>query len=129
MATFPQSFVDAHEAKLSAGKVKPDAKPVDAFEGKEEELAQLCIAEIRRRRWYFTRNMPGRYSTSTVGTVDLIIAAPNGVAYWAELKKRNGKLSEAQTVTKHVLLSLWHKWGCIYSFQMFVDFIDGKSIE
>ena len=121
---FTQHDVDAHEARIRPKKSESNSS---AFEGKEEELAQLCIAEIRRRRWYFTRNLPGRYSTGTPGTVDLIIAADMGKTYWVELKKHGGKLSEAQTITRHVLLALNHQWACVKSYQEFVNFINGDT--
>lgn len=120
-----QSQVDAHEAKVRPKSSQDGAG--DAFKGKEEELAQLCIAELKRRRWYFTRNTPGRYSTSTAGTVDLIIAAPNGITHWIELKKKSNKLSEAQNITRHVLLALSHRWACAYNFQQFLDAIENPS--
>jgi hypothetical protein len=113
---------DAHEARF-APKVKA---PEDAFEGPEEDLCQLIISELKKRRWYFTRNIPGRRSTATAGTTDFIVGAPNGVTYWVEVKKRNGKLSEAQNITRHVLLGLSHKWGCCYSLTDFIEFIDQK---
>ena len=114
---------DAHQAKMLP---RPEIIG-EAFSGKEEELAQLCIAEIKRRRWYFTRNTPGRYSTSTAGTTDLIIAAPNGVTHWIELKKKSGKLSEAQNITRHVLLALGHRWACVYSYADFLRAVNSLA--
>jgi len=103
----------------------------EAFEGKEEELAQLCISEIRHRRWYFTRNAPGRRQTATAGTPDLIIAGidfidgvQTPVTFWIELKKKGGKLSPEQTVTKHVLTALGHRYACVYSYEEFLAVID-----
>jgi hypothetical protein len=121
---------DQYESLLMRQRAKkqPDSgvnvcDEFEAFEGKEEELAQLCIAEIRRRRWYFTRNTPGRRQTATVGTVDLIIAAPNGITYWCELKNRNGKLSASQNICRHVLSALNHHHEVVSSFEQFLQFI------
>jgi hypothetical protein len=125
MATMSQSQVDAHNLRIRP-KFQSEAA-AEQFTGKEEELAQLCIAEIRRRRWYFTRNTPGRYSTGTPGTPDLIISADKGITFYCELKKKGNKLSEAQNVTRHVLLALNHRHAVIFSFQQFLDFIDGKN--
>lgn len=118
---FTQQQADAVNAKNRPKRAQDCAG--DAFKGKEEELCQMIISHLKSKRWYFTRNMPGRRSTATVGTTDFVVAAPNGVTYWLEIKKKGNKLSEAQNITKHVLLALNHKWGVVYSFSQFLEII------
>jgi len=101
-------------------------KPESPWIGKESELHSQIEAELKRRRWYFVHSRCDRKTTTQLGVADFICAAPNGITWWVECKKRGGKLSQEQTVTRHVLQALGHRWACVYSLKEFNDFIDGK---
>lgn len=119
-----QADVDAHQARHRPKQVEPK----DAFTGPESDLHDKIIAECRRRRWYFVRSRMDKRSTNQAGTPDFIIAADAKFdqvwTYWIEVKRKGSKLTPEQTATKHVLLSLGHRYATIFSFEQFLSFVD-----
>ena len=97
--------------------------PKLAFDGPESALHELISAELRRRRWYFVTSRMDKRSTNQVGTPDFIVAKPDGVTIWAEIKRKGSKLTPEQNITRHVLLALGHKFCVCYSMDEFLEAI------
>lgn len=108
---------EAFEPSRSVGAPNP------AFDGPESDLHDLIAAELRRRRYYFVRSRMDKRSTNQVGTPDFIVAKPDGVTVWCEIKRKNGKLTPEQNVTRHVLLALGHKFCVCRSMDDFLEAI------
>jgi hypothetical protein len=100
-------------------------QPVAAKEGceRESKLHEQIAAELQRRRWYAVHSRMDQATTTQSGVCDFICAAPGGVVYWVEVKRRGAKLTKDQAITRHVLLALEHKHRVVYSFQEFLDFV------
>jgi len=101
------------------GTVKPSTPPL------ESELHKDIEAELKRRRWYFCNSRMDRKTTTQLGVPDFVIAAPDGVTFWIEAKRKNGKLSPEQTISRHCLLAHGHKYATVFTIKEFTDFIDG----
>ena len=102
------------------GKLKPeDAVAPD----RESKLHDQIEAELKLRRWYFVHSRMDRASTQQAGVVDFIIAAPHGITYWVECKKRGNKLSKEQNITRHILNALSHRYATVYSFEESLKFL------
>ena len=126
--------VVAHNARVAAGKLsklsgaaggnKAESKPVDCLNlaAPEREIHEQIAAELVLRRWYFVHSQFGKPTTQNAGVPDFIIAAPEGITLWVEVKKKGGKLSEEQNVTRHVLLALDHYFLVVYSLDDFLSF-------
>ena len=91
-----------------------------AFAGPESDLHDLISSELVRRRWFFVRSRMDRPTTQQAGVPDFICAAPDGVTHWIEVKRKGGKLSKEQNITKYVLLALGHRYATVYSFDEFL---------
>jgi len=92
--------------------------------GRESDLHDDIVSELIRRRWYFVRSRMDRPTTQQKGVPDFICAAPDGRTFWIECKAKGNKLSKAQTISRHCLLALGHKWAVVYSFQEFITAIN-----
>lgn len=128
------SDIERLNAKVFAARMKREGNPLPdpgAFEGKESKLHDQIIAECQRRRWYFVHSRTDRKTTQAKGVPDFIIAAParckawGEITYWVECKRKGSKLSPEQTVTKHVLTALGHRYACVYSYEEFLAVING----
>jgi hypothetical protein len=112
-----QADVDRINAK-NAPQSRQDA-PQAAFDGRESELHRQIEDELKRRRWFYIHSRTDKRSTNQVGTPDFIIAAPNGKTFFCEVKRKGGKLSVEQNVTRHVLLALGHHFAVVFSMEDF----------
>jgi len=132
-----QAQADAINIKNAPKRAK--VEPEDAFEGKESELHSLIEQDLKRRRWYYVHSRTDKRATNQLGTPDFIIATPSRqlckdcgqdaelpTTYWIEVKRKGGKLSREQTITKHVLQALRHNWACVYSFDEYLTAIGAK---
>ena len=124
MPRMTQFEYDQHQSKMLS-KQKSSAH---AFAGRESELHEQIEDELNRRRWYFVHSRTDKKTTTQLGVPDFIIAAPEKFdrvsTYWVEVKRKGGKLTPEQTITRHVLQSLGHKWACVYSFEEFLTAIE-----
>lgn len=113
--------VEAHNARIARGKkpIEPSAEGCDD----EGDLQSAIDKELRRRRWYFVKSRMDKPTTNQSGVPDYIIASPNGIVFWIEAKRKGNKLSAAQTVTRHVLLALGHRYACVFNFDQFLNAI------
>lgn len=56
------------------------------------------------------------------GAPDLVIALPNGVTLWAELKRqKGGKTSKEQVAWRDALRALGHEWVLVRSLDDMID--------
>ncbi len=137
--TFPKTIaeVEAHNAKVIPGGLihrNLAVKPASAdFEGRESELHQQIEAELKRRRWYYVHSRTDKKTTQQKGVVDFVIAGPSTAnnpatchpkTYWIEVKRKGGKLSAEQTITRHILQALGHKWAMVTTFDEFLSAIE-----
>lgn len=102
--------------KARIEKPKPDSptgEPVD----QEGKLHAEIIADLKQRRLYYVHSRMDRPTTTALGVTDFIIAAPNGITHWIEVKRRGGKLTSHQNVTRHILLAAGHRYSLIFSFE------------
>jgi hypothetical protein len=113
-----QADVDRINAKNSPHRVQ-DA-PQNAFEGKEAQLHTIIEDELKRRRWYYVHSRTDRATTQQAGVPDFIVAAPNGKTFFCEVKRKGGKLSVEQNVTRHILLALGHHFAVVFSMEDFL---------
>jgi hypothetical protein len=131
--------VERLNAKVLAAKMKREGKSPpepEAYDGPEADLHDKIIAECQRRRWYCQTTRMDKKSTATKGACDFVIAASKDVnwdshggfadppVFFIEAKRKGGKLSPEQTVTKHVLTALGHRYACVFSYAEFLSVID-----
>src|SRR6267154_4163837 len=133
MKTVPIGFVPQPDGSFSKPKGKlRDLPPSEPHKGRESELHDQIEAELKRRRWYYVHSRTDKRTTQGLGVPDFIIAAPDRLifrgggsdtqlarTYWIEVKRKRGKLSQEQAVTKHVLTALGHRHHVVYSFKEF----------
>lgn len=113
-----QSEYEDVQRRLDSSK-KVSGKAVDA--PLESRLHEQIEAELKRRRLYYVHSRMDRATTTQLGVTDFIIAAPNGITYWIEAKRKGGKLTPEQTITKHILTALNHRYATVYSFDEFLE--------
>lgn len=128
MVNWNKFQADDHEARLRAKNRRPD-EALEPYDGPEGDLHDKIIAECQRRRWYFVHSRMDKKSSQAKGVPDFIIAAnlihpPQQRTFWIECKRKEGKLTPEQTVTKHILIALGHRYACVYSFEEFLAFVD-----
>jgi len=121
------SEVNQHNAKVFNARMKED-KPESPWIGKESELHSQIEAELKRRRYYYIHSRTDKRATNNIGCPDFVICAPNGVTLFCEIKRKGGKLSPEQTIMRHVLLALGHKYETIFSMSQFLQFINNETI-
>ena len=109
-----------------APKVAHHASTPKAVE-RERDLHDEIEADLKARRWYYVHSRFDQPTTTRLGVTDFIIAAPNGITFWIECKKNGGKLSEHQTVTKHVLNALGHRHFVVFNFQEYIAAISNRK--
>jgi hypothetical protein len=118
------------EMEMRTAKASRKVASPSAFDGKESELHKQIEEELKRRRWYYVHSRTDRATTQQKGVPDFIIAMPENKygddpqTLWIEVKKKGGKLSPEQTITKHVLTALGHRFAVVYSFQEFLEVIN-----
>lgn len=93
----------------------------------ESDLHKDIIEELKRRRWYFTHSRTDKRATNTIGTTDFVIAIPGGKTLWLECKRKNGKLTQAQNITRHILVASGHWHVVVYSFKEFLEILKGHE--
>lgn len=105
------------QMRVEAGRrVKsPKVEIVDAFEGAESKLHQMIAEDVKKRRWLCFHGVTHKSSGRTAGEPDLTVCAP-GKVYFIEVKKKGGKLSQDQTIVRHLLLALEQNYSTCYSF-------------
>ena len=118
-----------HDAEISIGDAvrrlnpglyapaQPQGCPKTAFSGKERQLHDRIEEDLKVRRFYFVHSRMDRASTNALGTPDFIIARPGGSTLWVEVKVKGGKLSKEQTIAKHLLEALGHRYALVYSWE------------
>jgi hypothetical protein len=123
LSTVPD-FHHIEISKQDAEFLPASAFPMGSEVGRESDLHDEIVSELIRRRWYFVRSRMDRPTTQQEGVPDFICAAPDGRTFWIECKAKGNKLSKAQTISRHCLLALGHKWAVVYSFQEFITAIN-----
>jgi hypothetical protein len=118
MSKFTQFDADRINAR-NAPKSLPEDGAGQAFEGREAALHLLIEDELKRRRWYYVHSRTDRATTQQAGVPDFIIATPNGKTLWIEAKRKGGKLSVEQNVTRHILLAMGHHFAVVFSMEDF----------
>jgi hypothetical protein len=125
-ARLPGESATDHRIRLSGATGGTSAavakQPLTAYStaaAPERKIHEEIEAVLVLRRWYFVHSRFGVPTTQRPGVPDFIIAAPEGITLWCEVKKKGGKLDEKQTVTKHVLLALDHYFLVVYSLDDF----------
>lgn len=121
---------DFEAMKARTLKVISNLTPDDAFTGREADLHRQIEVELKHRRWYYVHSRTDKRTTTALGVPDFIIAGKSDsnfdgepVTYWIEVKKRGGKLTPEQTITKHLLTALGHRYATVYSFAEFLEAI------
>jgi RecB family endonuclease NucS len=117
---FDAHWLENYERRNAPAIRQP--KPED-FEGRESELHEMISTEMRNRRWYFVHSRTDKRTTTQLGVTDFIVAKPDGVTLWVEVKRKGGKLSAEQTATRHVLTALNHRHEVVYSMADFMEAI------
>lgn len=113
------------ERGRNRGKAALDA-PVQGVD-RERDLHEQTTAELTRRRLYFVHSRMDRAATNGAGTPDYIVAMPDGVTLWLELKTRVGKLSAEQQTAKHLLERSGHRHFIVRSFSQLLEVLETKS--
>lgn len=104
-------------------KAKPIREIDDAVE-KESELQQQIRGFLRDKRWPFVWS-PMYLRTSTgIGTVDFIVAAPKGRTLWVEAKSKTGKLKPEQIGFQMLLEANGHEHYVVRSYREFLEAIN-----
>lgn len=89
----------------------------------ERRLHEQIEADLKIRRWYYVHSRMDAPTTTALGTVDFIIAAPNGITYWIEAKTSNGKLTKEQNIAQHILKALNHKHFVVHSYKEYLEVV------
>jgi len=118
-----QLDVDRQNAKVFNASMKED-KPESPWIGKESELHSQIEDYLKMNRFYYIHSRTDKRSTNNIGTPDFVICGPNGSTWFVEVKRKNGKLSKEQTVVRHILLALGHKYAVIHSMTEMIYFIN-----
>jgi hypothetical protein len=123
-----------HAADVGAVELTPQC-PANApesviahFDGPERVLHDRIAADLRERRLYFVHSRTDKRTTTALGVPDFIIALSGGGVLWCEVKRKGGKLTAEQTVTKHVLLALGHKYALVFNFEQYQQAIKDAEI-
>lgn len=112
---------DEMQRRISA-KAVLDSLPVS----KESQLHDEIEATLKFKRWFYVHSRMDRATTTKLGTPDFIIAAPDGRTFWIECKRKGGKLTPEQSITRHILLALGHTFAVVYNHQEFLDVINSQ---
>lgn len=107
-------LVDMQHRLARSSKVK-SLEPNSAFEGPESKLHEKIIEDLQRRRWWFCHSRTDKRTTQQLGCPDFIVAAPLGVSWFIEVKKKGGKLTKEQNIARHCLVSLDHIHSMVFS--------------
>lgn len=116
--------VEKHNAKVFAARHGKDAVAADAAAAGTESKLQADIAsELRRRRWYFVQSRTDKSTRTQLGVPDFIVAVPSQppVTIWMECKTKTGKLSQEQTITRHILEASYHHYFLVRSIREAVE--------
>ena len=105
-----------------AGAVALKPKTAPAAD-RERDIHDAIEYELNRRRWYYVHSRTDKPTTQRAGVPDFIIALPDGNSLWVEVKKKGGKLSAEQNITRHILLSLGHRFALVFSMDDFLEAI------
>lgn len=119
----PTGWIEVKPGVFEKPKARRLVSPDDAVD-RERDLHDDVEDELKRRRWYYCHSRMDKRTTTQLGVTDFIIAAPNGITIWCELKRKNGKLSVDQNITRHVLLGLDHHHMVAFSLNEFIQKVD-----
>ena len=110
-------------ARLNRACAKaPEVVAIDDAVEKESDLQEQICKFLRERRWAFFWSPMHKASTAGIaGTVDFIIAAPNGRTLWVEAKSRLGKLRPEQIGFKMLLEAQGHEHHVVRSYREFCN--------
>jgi hypothetical protein len=89
----------------------------------ESKLHEEIEAELKRRRIYYVHSRMDRATTTQLGVTDFICAMPNGKTLWCEAKRKGGKLTKEQNITRHILLAAGHWHEVVYSMKQFLELL------
>jgi VRR-NUC domain len=95
--------------------------PIDA--SPERVLHDRVIKECRQRGYYVVHSRTDRRTTTDLGTPDVILAAPDGLTVWIELKSSKAKLRPEQSYALAHLKKLNHRAVVIHSFTAFLELL------
>jgi len=118
MATFTQSQVNAHNARLTVKKSNPVAFDVEVKS--EKNLHQQILDECARRGWLPFHGSTAHKTFRTEGEPDFVICCDGGRVLMVECKKKDGKLSPAQMAIHAWASKLGHKVHTIRAFSEFL---------
>ncbi len=122
---FNSAWLQSRELK----KVISSANIRVASHALESDLHKAIEAELKRRRWYYVHSRMDKRTTTQLGVTDFIVAIPGGKTLWCEAKRKGGKLSQEQNITRHILLASGHWHEVVYSIEQFNKLIDTVEIE
>src|SRR5208282_3971144 len=117
---FDSAWLAAREAR---NKPEPSKASSAVKDGSERAIHDQIEATLKFKRWYYVHSRMDKPATNQVGTCDFIIAAPGGRTFWIEVKRKGGKLTPDQSITRHILMALGHKYAVVYSYQNFLEAI------
>lgn len=120
-----QQDYDMMRLRLGRANVKR-ADPVadDAVE-KEADLQQQIRNFLVERRWAFVWSPMHSRTSTGIGVVDFVIAAPKGRTLWVEAKTRTSKLRPEQIGFKMLLEAQGHEHHVVRSYREFSEAIYG----
>ena len=99
------------------------------FDSSERSLHDKIESELKRRRWYYVHSRTDRPTTTALGVTDFIIAVPiNGRTIWMEVKRKGGKLTKEQNVTRHLLTASLHIHRVVYSLKEAIEVFDWQEL-
>jgi hypothetical protein len=93
----------------------------------EKDLHALILSYCRDNRIYVVHSRMDKRATNNTGTTDFILAMPQGRTLWIEAKRKGGKLSPEQTITRHVLRALGHQHYVVWNYADFVSIVKAQT--
>lgn len=95
----------------------------DACEN-ESELHGQIIDWLKSKGWYWVHSRMDRKTTTQLGVVDFIIAAPGGVTFWIEAKAKGNKPTPPQIGVAMMLERVGHRHATVWNFEQFLRAVD-----
>jgi hypothetical protein len=95
----------------------------------ENDLHQQIIAECKRFGFYYVHSRTDKRTTNAIGTPDFVLALPDGVVWWIEVKIKGNKPTREQMAVGVMLKKLGQNYALVYSIDEFYHAICDKACE
>ena len=105
---------------------KPTVQENLTVEGvdREGDLHDAIEGWLKSHGWYYVHSRMDRPTTTALGVPDFIAAAPCGLTFWIEAKRKGKKPTPEQLGVGMILEKLGHRYGLVHSMDEFLAVVD-----